>query len=333
MAGESDVGAFRSRGAMLPAMDDINRGIELSPPDARSGRCAIVGRPNVGKSTLLNALLQQKLVIATSKPGTTRSSVLGVYVDDTPTQIAFVDTPGLHRPKSELGKVLVEQARLGLSDSDVALFVVEPPWAKGEELSNSDLSVLSMLREAGCPVILVINKIDVLKQKEWLLPFIESATKQHEFATVVPISALKRKQLDVLIGEIRSRLPEGLIYDAEMLTDRSERFFVAELVREAAIRHTRAEVPHGVACVVEEFTREDGLVRIHVTLVVEKDSHKGIVIGKKGGMIKKIGTAARREIERLVDSQVFLKLFVRVEPGWTGDARRAKKLATETEYS
>ncbi len=297
---------------------------------ARGGRCAIVGRPNVGKSTLLNALLGQKLVIATPRPGTTRSSVLGVYVDDRPTQIAFVDTPGLHRPKSALGKVLVEQAKLGISDADVVLFMVEP--LKGEpEIRGSDESVLELAAETGKPVVLAINKIDRVKQKSDLLPLITMFTERFPFEAVVPISALKRKQLMPLVDEIRSHLPEGLLYEDDILTDRSERFFVAEMVREAAMMQTRQEVPHGVACVLEEYVEDGNLVRIHATLIVEKKSHKGIVIGARGERIKAIGTSARHEIERFIGRKVFLKLWVRVEDAWTSDGHKARRLATEIE--
>ena len=308
------------------------------PAGARAGRCAIVGRPNVGKSTLLNRLLGQKLVIATPRPGTTRSAILGVYASATPpTQIAFVDTPGLARPRTALHQVLVDQARLALEEADVVLFVVEAPSDRGQgaprvEASGADRPVVEALAEVGAPVILVVNKVDRLQDKRLLLPFLESAHGLREFAGSVPISATRGTNLDSLVREIRRYLPEGLLYeDAEFLTDRPERFFVAELVREAVIRHTRAEVPYGAAVVVEGFTTEGARTRIQAAVIVEKDSHKGIVIGKGGQRIKTIGTEARQQIQALLERPVHLELFVKVEAGWTADPRRAKRLAADAE--
>jgi GTP-binding protein Era len=297
---------------------------------ARGGRCAIVGRPNVGKSTLLNAALGQKLVIATARPGTTRTAVLGVYAKDSPpTQIAFVDTPGLTKPKSALGKVLVEEAEAGLLDADVVLFVTDV-GQKRPRVHPEDLHVLTRLEHAGTPVVLVINKVDRLENKAGLLPLMEEYSKLFDFAAVVPISATKKINLPELLEEIRERLPEGLLYeDEEFLTDRPTRFFVAELVREAAIRQTRKEVPYGVAVVIERMDEEPAFAHIHATLIVEKESHKGIVIGKGGEKLKIIGTEARQGIERLVGHQVFLKLWVKVMAGWTGDPNKARNLATK----
>ena len=305
-------------------------------PGARSGRVAIVGRPNAGKSTLLNRLLGQKLAIATHRPGTTRSCILGVYTsDDPPTQIAFIDTPGMHRPKSALGKVLVEQAQLGLAEADVVLFLTEAPNRKSPEgVHPSDVAVLNMIRDAGAPVVLAVNKIDLLKEKDLLLPFLAAYQEAFEFAAVVPISAIKGKHLDPMLAEIRQRLPPGILYeDEDFLTDRPTRFFVAEMVREAVLRHTRQEVPHGCACLIESYLEEERITRIEATIIVEKDSHKGIVIGKGGSLLKKIGTEARLEIERFLDAKVFLKLWVKVIPGWTADPMQARRLATEVDPS
>lgn len=310
-----------------------------SAPGARAGRCAIVGRPNVGKSTLLNALLRQKLVIATPRPGTTRSSVLGVYAsDDPPTQIAFVDTPGLHRPKSALGKVLLEQAQLGLADADVVLFMTDPPKRKDREAGHvgvrpDDESVLKLLADVKAPILLAVNKVDLIKDKTRLFPIIEAYQERHDFAATIPISAVKRTGLDGLIQEIREGCPEGRLYDDEFLTDRPARFFAAELVREAVMRHTRQEVPHGAACVIDEYENDGGLTRITASIIVEKKSHKGIVIGKAGARLKTIGTEARHEIERMIERKVFLKLWVKVVPGWTAKPTEARRLATEVESS
>lgn len=302
-----------------------------SSPAPRAGRCAIVGRPNVGKSTLLNALLGHKLVIATAVPGTTRASVLGVYVsEEPPTQIAFVDTPGLHRPKSALGKVLVEEAKAGLGGADVVVFVTEARKKPADALHAEDERVLRLAIGAGRPIIAAVNKVDRLADKQALLPQLAQLSERHDFAALVPISATARIQLDALLSEIRDRLPEGVLYpDADVLTDRPARFFAAELVREAILRRTRAEIPHGVAVVIERFEQTEGLTRIHATIVVEKASHKGIVIGARGALLKEIGTEARQEIQRFLDAKVHLELWVKVVEGWTGHAVKARRLVSE----
>ncbi len=305
--------------------------------EMRAGRCAILGRPNVGKSTLLNRLLGQKLMIATSKPGTTRSAVLGVYIDeDPPTQIAFVDTPGIARPKSALHHVLVEQAQLGLAGADVALFmtdVTRTPHERDGTLSipKSDEPALMALKSANIPVILAVNKVDLVKNKATLLPLLQAYGEAREFAAILPISATRKTNLEQLVREIRSHLPEGALYEEDVLTDRPERFFVAELIREAVLRHVQREVPYGAAVMVEAFEHEGSLVRIRAVILVEKPSHKGIVIGKGGSRIKTIGTEARSEIQRFLDSRVRLDLFVKVEEGWTADPIRARKLAADVE--
>lgn len=306
----------------------------------RSGRCAIVGRPNAGKSTLLNQLLGQKLVIATSKPGTTRSSVLAVFVSDAPpTQIAFVDTPGLHRPKSALGKVLREEAQLGLEGADVVLLVAEmprPPKAGGDlppVIGQEDQEILELAKTTGRPVVLALNKVDRLKNKALLLPILAELGERGDFEAIVPISALKGVNLDALVKELRERLPEGLLYADDFLTDRSERFFVAELIREAVMQKTAQEVPHGVAVLIDRYIDEGPRVIVEATIVVEKESHKGIVIGAGGQKIKDIGIAARAQIEAFLEKRAHLSLFVRVEKGWTSDPTKARTLSTEIEGS
>lgn len=295
----------------------------------RAGRCAIVGRPNVGKSTLMNALLGQKLAIATPRPGTTRSCVLGVYGSiDPPTQVAFVDTPGLERPKGALGRVLSDSAKRGLMDCDCVLLVTEAP--KKDQTAHvhpGDLEVLEALQSVQVPVILAVNKVDRLKNKALLLPFIERYQEQRSFEGVVPISAARGTNLDALIGEIRSKMPEGWLYDPDFLTDRPEKFFVSELIRESAMLNTRQEVPYGIACELDSYQELDGLVRIEGTLIVEKPSHKAIVIGSRGETIKKISTEARVQIESLLERKVYLRLWVKVIPGWTRDPLKARELA------
>jgi GTP-binding protein Era len=302
---------------------------EKHAAEPRSGRCAIVGRPNVGKSTLLNALLGQKLVIATPRPGTTRSCVLGVYASsEPPTQIAFVDTPGLERPKGALGQVLIDSAKQGLLDCDCIVFVTEAPKNDGPvAVHDKDLAVLDAIDESGAPTVLAINKVDRLKVKERLFAFIEAYQAKRDFAAIVPISATRGTNLDALVGEIRSTLPEGLMYDPDFLTDRPERFFVSELIREAAMLNTRHEVPHGIACELDLYEETSDLVRIEGTLIVEKQSHKAIVIGSRGDTIKKISTQAREQIEALLERKVYLRLWVKVVPGWTRDPVKARELA------
>jgi GTPase len=302
---------------------------EASP---RSGRAAIIGRPNVGKSTLLNSLLGQHLAIATPTPGTTRSSLLGVYVQgDPPTQIAFVDTPGMHRPHNALGRALQEDAKAGLANADVIVMVTEVGKSVSTQrfLGGPDADVLAQLKDVPAPVVLVINKVDRLKNKAMLLPLIERASKQHAFASIVPLSALRQDNLDALIDALRAHLPEGLAYDAEVLTDKPQRFFASELVREAVLVHTRDEVPHGVAVLIDNFEESSSLDRVAATIVVSKDSHKGIVIGRGGERIKRIGHDSRVAMESLFERKVFLELWVKVVPGWMDDPTKVQTLVRE----
>ncbi len=301
----------------------------------RAGRVAIVGRPNVGKSTLLNALLGQKLSIATSKPQTTRHRILGVYSSqDPPTQLAFLDTPGLHRPQNALGRALVEEAQGALAEADVVLWLVESPTDQSPAeptLLRQDREVLDLLTpNQGPKLVLGLNKVDKLKDKTKLLTWLTFYERELNPVALVPISALKGRGTKQLVAELRKHVPEGVLYDdPEFLTDRPERFFVAELVREAAIRNTREEVPYAVAVVVESFEEGARLTRIQATIVVEKENHKKIVVGAAGAMLKKIGSEARKEVEQLLGKQVFLGLFVKVVPNWTEDPASVRRLAME----
>ncbi len=305
---------------------------EMSP---RSGRCAIVGRPNVGKSTLLNALLGQKLAIATAKPQTTRHRILGVYTStEPPTQIAFVDTPGLHRPKNALGRALVEEAQGALADTEVVLWLIESPHDKSPaepNLTPQDREVQELLRGASKAKLVVgLNKIDKLKDKAKLLPYLDFYQRELSPEAVVPISALKERGVKQLISELRKHVPEGLLYDdPEFLTDRPERFFVAELVREAVIRHTHQEVPYAVAVLIDTFEDTDKLIRIQASIIVDRSNHKKIVVGAGGSMLKQIGSQARVEIENLLERKVFLGLFVKVVENWTEDPASVRRLAME----
>jgi GTPase len=304
----------------------------MNEETARSGRVAIVGRPNVGKSTLLNALLGQKLAIATEKPGTTRSTLLGVYTQkEPPTQVAFVDTPGMHRPRNALGRALVEDAKAGLSGADVIAMMTEvgksaPPQTF---LTGGDAEVLAALGGVKVPVVLVINKVDRLKEKAELLPVMQRATEVFPFAAVVPLSALRLDNLDALIRALREHLQEGLAYDDQILTDKPERFFASELIREAVLERTRQEVPHGVAVLIEKFEDSPELTRVSATIVVSREGHKGIVIGKGGLQLKQIGTDARVAMEQMFERKVFLELWVKVVSNWTEDPLKVQRLVRE----
>lgn len=303
---------------------------------ARAGRVAIVGRPNVGKSTLLNALLGQKLAITAPRPGTTRSCLLGVYASaDPPVQIAFVDTPGLERPRSVLGRVLVEEAQASLEDADAVLVVVEAKRGGrgGDPVAPADADIVEQVARVGHPIVLALNKVDAVKDKSALLPVLEAWSRRFELAAIVPISALRGDNLEPLVRELRALLPEGLLYEEDFLTDKPERFFVAELVREAIIHHTRQEVPYSVAVQVEQMREEERTTRIGAAILVDRPSHKGIVIGAGGARLKAIGTDARKEIEALLGRKVFLELFVKVEEDWTRDAHKARLLTREPSAS
>ena len=307
----------------------------MSETPGRSGRCAIVGRPNVGKSTLLNALLGQKLAIATPKPQTTRTCILGVYVQkEPPLQIAFVDTPGMHRPQNALGRALVEAAKGTLADADVVVLLtqVDPDARASAVLGAAERELLDTIGSSR-PVVLAINKVDRVKDKPRLLPLLEQCAKAHPFAAIVPISARRQQNLDGLVKEVGACLPAGLRYDEQLMTDRPERFFAAELVREAVIAHTRQEVPYAVAVIIDRFVEEQRLVRIAATIVVEKESQKGILIGAGGQRLKQIGSQARLEIEQLLERKVFLELWVKVAPGWTDSPEQVRELLGDAEQA
>jgi GTP-binding protein Era len=299
--------------------------------DVRAGHVAIAGRPNVGKSTLLNALVGQRLAITTPKPGTTRTVLLGVHdgTDDggRRTQIAFLDTPGLESPRSVLGRVLVEEAQGALERIDAIVLMVDASdVARVGDLAPADQRVLSLLDPLAKPVVLALNKVDRVKDKAKLLPALEKLAKKKRFAALVPLSASRGSGLTGLVGELRGHLGTSLIFDDDSVTDRPKRFFVAELVREAILGATREEVPYGTAVLVDEWVEEGALVRVGVTIVVEKDSHKGILIGARGTKLKEIGESARIAIEGFLERKVFLRTFVKVVPGWTKDAAKVRRL-------
>ncbi len=288
----------------------------------RSGFVSIVGRPNVGKSTLLNALLGQKIAIATNKPQTTRNRILGIHTRDT-CQILFLDTPGIHRAKGRLNQYMVDQALASCKDVDVVLFLVEATDQPG----GGDEYILELLSRGRVPVILGLNKSDLV-EKTALLPLIAAYAERFDFAGIVPLSGVTGDGIKELIAVVEERLPEGpLYYPEDMITDQPERFIVAEMIREQLLKQTHDEVPYGVAVAVERFTEkpEKKLVVVEAVIHVEREAHKRIVIGKDGSRLRAIGQAARYDIERMLGSRVFLELFVRVEKNWTQSGRLLKE--------
>lgn len=292
----------------------------------RSGFVAIVGRPNVGKSTLLNGLLGQKIAITTNKPQTTRNRILGIHTL-AGGQILFLDTPGIHRGQGRLNRYMVDQALGACADVDLVLMLVEADDPPG----GGDDFILDALTRGRAPLVLVINKIDKVAPDE-LLPLIDAYRQRHDFRAIVPVSALTGNGLPELEATVLAQLPEGpLYYPADMVTDLPERFIVAEMVREQVLKKTRQEVPYGVAVEVESFEErpEKNLVVIRAAIFVEKDSHKGIILGKGGAMVRAIGQAARREVERFLGSRVFLELFVKVQKDWTESQRMLRRFGYE----
>jgi GTP-binding protein Era len=279
----------------------------------KSGFISIIGRPNVGKSTFLNRVIGQKIAIMSDKPQTTRNKVQGVLTT-ADAQLIFIDTPGIHKPKHKLGDFMMKVAQNTLKEVDLVLFMVnaEQGFGRGEEF------ILEKLKTVKTPVFLVINKIDQV-EPEQLLTVIESYKEKHNFAEIVPISALQGNNIETLLDQIKEYVPEGpQYYPADQVTDHPERFIVSELIREKALHLTREEIPHSLAVVVDKMERMENKDVIHVmaTVIVERDSQKGIIIGKQGSMLKEIGKRARGDIENLLGSKVFLELWVKVQKDW-----------------
>ena len=292
----------------------------------KSGFVTLIGRPNVGKSTMMNQLIGQKIAITSNKPQTTRNRIQTVFTDERG-QIIFLDTPGIHKAKNKLGKYMVSVAERTLKEVDIVLWLVEPSTFIGA----GERHIAEQLAKVKTPVFLVINKIDMVKKGE-ILNFIEAYKNVLDFAEIIPVSALKGENTKELVKTIFSYLPNGpMYYDEDTITDQPERQIVAELIREKALRLLNEEIPHGIAVTIEEMKErisEDSsynrhnpndntsIMDIHATIICEKDSHKGIVIGKGGAMLKNIGTQARREIENLLDCKVNLQLWVKVKKDW-----------------
>lgn len=278
----------------------------------KSGFVAVVGRPNVGKSTLINALIGDKIVIVSDKAQTTRNRIICVYTDQEK-QIVFMDTPGIHKPKHKLGEFMVTAAVDSLKEVEAVLFLV----AANEKRGPGDNFIIEQLEKVKVPVYLCVNKIDTLT-KEDLLKVIVSYQDAYPFAGVIPISALEKENLDVLLKELTSTLPEGPQYfPKDMITDQPERLLISDMIREKILLTTRDEVPHSIAVEVEEMkTRDDGTTYIRATIFVERDSQKGIIIGNKGAMLKQLGAQSRLDIQRLLGTKVYLDLWVKVKKDW-----------------
>ena len=292
----------------------------------RSGFVAISGKPNVGKSTLLNGFLGEKLAIISERPETTRDVIRGIFTEKD-CQIIFVDTPGIHKPHDLLGRLMLSRASSCLMDSDIILFLTE----KRTALDDSDENILSRLpdQKEDKKVILVINKVDKVKNKKLLLPLMEKALERYPFDEIVPICALKQKDVDHLMDTVKSYLPEGpLLYPEDQLTDKDEYFLIQEIIREKILTQTYEEVPHSVAVVLDSMEEDEDANKLnrHVTIFVERSSQKAIIIGKSGAMMKKIGQDARHDIERLLSRHVYLNLWVKVYSRWKTDPNALREM-------
>ncbi|QPQ30021.1 GTPase Era [Lysinibacillus sp. JNUCC 51] len=280
----------------------------------KSGFISIIGRPNVGKSTFLNRVIGQKIAIMSDKPQTTRNKVQGVLTTND-SQMIFIDTPGIHKPKHKLGDFMLKVSKNTLREVDVIMFMVNAE----QKLGKGDEFILEMLAGNPTPVFLVINKIDQIHPDE-LMGIIDSYKERYDFAEIVPISALQGNNVENLLATLTKYLPEGpQYYPADQVTDHPERFIISELIREKVLHLTREEIPHSIAVVIDKIRRDEeneDKIRVAATIIVERDSQKGIVIGKRGALLKEVGIRARKDIEMLLGSKVYLELWVKVQKDW-----------------
>ncbi len=282
----------------------------------RTGYFAIVGRPNVGKSSLLNSILGEKIAIVSSKPQTTRNRIAGIHLRGED-QFVFLDTPGIFKPQNSLGDFMVKTANSSMQDGDAVLLVADAGFAPGD----TEKSILAKLKQAQMPVVLALNKVD-LYRRERIAETIAAYAEVYDFAAVVPVCAKNGKYVDELLDECAKFLHEGdWFYDEDMITDQPQMQMAAEIIREKILRTVDKEIPHGVAVVIEEYTAEPGLVRIRAEIFCEKASHKGILVGKNGETLKRIGSYARADLENLLDAKVYLNLWVKVKENWRDSSR------------
>ncbi|MBP0723582.1 GTPase Era [Bacillus sp. RG28] len=296
----------------------------------KSGFVSIIGRPNVGKSTFLNRVIGQKIAIMSDKPQTTRNKIQGVYTEND-AQVVFIDTPGIHKPKHKLGDFMVKTAQESIKDVDATLFMINA----NEGLGRGDEFIIEKLQGTKSPVILVVNKIDTIHPDE-LFKIIDKYKDLYPFAEIVPISALQGNNVDRLLDVVKKYLPEGpQYYPADQVTDHPERFIISELVREKVLHLTREEVPHSIAVVIEQIERrpEGNAIYVNATIIVERPSQKGIIIGKQGSLLKEVGKRARLDIENLLGTKVFLELWVKVQKDWRNRMSQLRDLGfREDEY-
>lgn len=277
----------------------------------KSGFCSIIGMPNVGKSTLLNAIAGQKIAIISDKPQTTRNKILAIHSTDSE-QIIFIDTPGIHNPHNKLGEYMVRMANESMRDTDVILFVVDA----SRKIRDKEREIAENIDKTGIPCILVLNKVDLVKKEE-LLPMIADYSSMNDFEAIIPISAKENDGVGQLIDAITENLEEGpMFYDEEMVTDQPEKVIAAEIIREKMLWLLDKEVPHGIAIEITRMKEKNKITEINATICCERKSHKGIIIGKNGEMLKKIGTLARADIEKMLDKKVYLELWVKIKDDW-----------------
>ena len=293
----------------------------------KCGFVSLVGRPNVGKSTLLNTILGMKLAITSNVSGTTRNIIQGIYNDDN-SQIVFVDTPGIHKPSNKLGNLLNKKAYNNTEGVDVILFLVD--ISKG--FGKGDQFILDRIKDKDIPIILLLNKIDQVKNKENLLGQIDELRRLHDFKEIIPISASKNDNVDILIDCVKKYLPEqDAIYSEEELTNVTTRFIMAEFVREKVLELTHDEIPHTVTCYVENYEEDDKVVHIQVLIVVDRDNIKKIIIGKQGSMLKEVGTRARKDMEEFLGKKVYLETYVKTLKNWRDQERYFVELGLKDE--
>ena len=290
----------------------------------KSGFAAIIGMPNVGKSTLLNYIAGQKIAIISNKPQTTRNKILAIHTTDT-CQIVFTDTPGIHKPHNKLGEFMVKVANESMNEMDIVLFVVDAT----RPINEMEKEIARNIDKTGVPAILVINKVDAVK-KEDLLPIIADYSSLHEFSSIIPLSAKTGDGAELLLKDIEALMPEGpMFYYEDMVTDQPEKQIAAEIIREKLLWLLDKEVPHGIAIEIEKMQELSDITKIYAVIYCEKGSHKGIVIGKNGEMLKRIGQKARVDIEEMLDKKVYLELWVRVKDDWRNSDRMIKNFGYE----